>query len=157
MKLGSGLVSLKEVTVYSRKFFVIGVGFAVIVFAGAAVLSGCGGEQEKEKCSRAMYEGTVAGLLRQWDKVTKDAYNTPLADLSGSIEDMQSLRLEAGSLDIPGCAVLVHFSLTRHMDEIIDGFSAAEGLASEEVVKGHFDEADRLMALWAETVEMIGE
>jgi hypothetical protein len=131
MKLGSGLVSLKEATVHSRRFFVIGVGFAVIVFAGAAVLSGCGGEQE---CSREAYQDKVKSLVERWGDVMDTASSTPRMTLAIPLETMRGIRRETKDLSVEACAKDAHEGLIEHMDAAIDAYNAFMAQEDESLV-----------------------
>ncbi|MGD0339921.1 MAG: hypothetical protein ABSB78_14165 [Bacteroidota bacterium] len=88
----------------------------------------------------------LGDLISRWLAADNVASSTPRIALSLQINNLQSLRDEAGDLVVPSCMDGTKLELLAGMDSAIQGYIAFLGQQSDTVVSGYFYSAKRHIA-----------
>ena len=103
----------------------------------ALVLVGCTNSYcPPEEAELAIDE--LQNLAEEWDDAFEVANSTSRISLSGPIGDLQEIKRDVGSLDIPDCLTDVQDNLVKAMESGIDAFIAFMGKESDQTIKNHF-------------------
>jgi hypothetical protein len=105
-------------------------------------------------CDFNSYNEHLQPYLEKWDDASAVANVTARIGLAGPIADMQAIRRDVASLDMPACAKEAHGYLLYSMDSRIQGFIAFMGKQPDEEIQRLFNNAD---VGWSEYLRKLDE
>jgi hypothetical protein len=121
--------------------------FALTIFIGAALLSGCG-TSAQAACQQQVqaYTQQINPITAEWGSTIQRASSAPRDGLPPAIDSMQAIRQRADSVTIPDCAKSAHGMLTQSMDMQIQGFRDTLANKPSATVQQEFSNAAQAFA-----------
>lgn len=98
------------------------------------------------------YKDRVSPILIEWHDALQLAIQSPRMSLAPQIATLQAINRRVNEINPGLCVILAHMSLTKSMNESIDGLLAFLGQKSEEEQTAHFEKATKAMNEYSKAV-----
>lgn len=132
----------------------------IVVVLAFGILAGCGSSvaeqtataesaaQAIEQTATAtcladvkVYQGDIESAVEAWDDAVKLADKTGRGQLAMQVANLQSVKRDADSVNVPTCGIAAHAYLMKSMEATIDGYLAFMEKKTDEEVFAYFKDA----------------
>ena len=81
-------------------------------------------EKGRARESRQQYVDALRAVSKRWEQGLNEASRTPRSDIAAQITKLQTIRADAGTVDVDDCTSNARVTLQSAMDASLDAFSA---------------------------------